>query len=182
MTKTITLLIFIFIFPAGIYFLNGCARPCERACFFIKGVKFYSLDNAGPAPKEITDGEVYAKALLLKLSIYDSVKPNYCIRTAPFLNAAYAIYKKCEPERTYSKTDSFTITSNRDFDLKHPAGADLKDIFYFSDSTITSTKHDYEFYLLKEPEAENEHVFTLRFSLSDSTYTTQTTSIKLLKQ
>ena len=175
--------IFAFLLPLAGYLLGSCSRPCEHQCHYVTSAQLKVLDNAGRLPSDVINSSVIAKALVLRLDLTDTTRPEYCTwKNNPFENIAYAMVAHCEYDRTFFKTDSIKIVSSTDFDPDHPAGANLRDIFYFPDTTIASIAPTADFYLTKEPLDEAVHTFTISFRLDTTDFSVSSQPVKLLRQ
>lgn len=184
MKKLILFYLFAVGLPASTLWAPGCGRPCEEQCHLIRNLKLESLDNSGPVPPEMLHQQVLAKALILRLSVQDSLRPELCASgLGLFTVPAFAARAYCPVERTRHLTRLWTISSDENFDAAHPAGSSLNDLFYLRDSAVSSANGTYEFYLLQEPAAESVHRFQLTlFFPGYDTLTTITGHFKLLKK
>lgn len=183
MTRKILLLTLgiIFIPSFMLLFLNGCCGNYDTKCVYVNGLSLKAFDNADSTAKEPVNHEVVAKALMLSLEVQDSTVICYNKATNGFVTTAHAL--SCSEEfRNGATIRGYQLYSNNDFDISHPAGTDLFDLFYLDNKDNIASGGTFNYYCLAVPEDTGTHVFTAVLNLSSgATFTAQTQPIKLLK-
>lgn len=108
--------------------LYSCNEDKTNKCKVVESITLSVIDNGGLNQKSVQNNIVYAKALLIRANVKQSV--NICLKSevSPFVNAAYASYKKNDYKRSFYLTSTH-VYADHDFDSKHPAGSDIKDLF-----------------------------------------------------
>lgn len=184
MTRKILFLTFSILFVPSLMllFLNGCCGNYDTTCIYVNGLSLKAFDNADSTAHEPVKNEVMAKALLLRLEVMDSTVICYNRPVNSFVNTAYALSCKEAEFRNNATIRSYRLYSNKDFDISHPAGTDLFDLFYLDNKDKILNGGTFNYYCLAVPEDTGTHVFTAALTLSTGvTFTAQTQPIKLLK-
>lgn len=142
---------------------------------------FDNGDSIAHAP-DITG--IHAKALMLKYRTYDSGW--YCMKRWQLLstNTAYA-FTRARKFKPMVKIDSIHLVSDNDFDLAHPKGTNLFNLFAIPEPTPIVSRYEnndlHHLYLMHAPSDTGTHVFTVRIFLSDGTsITASSIPVKLL--
>jgi hypothetical protein len=155
-----------------------CSIDESRKCSLIKKINIIAVDNGGLDERPIINNTVYAKALILRVNIEESV--SVCKNRTNWLpiNTATAMCKKEYIEQRF-QLKSTKIISDKVFDAAHPSGSDLKGLF--------TIKGD-SYYLMHSPDdTSSSYVFTLekvyrnRGALNDTVFSASTTPLKLKK-
>lgn len=179
--KKLPLLLLVLLLSVNTIFflLNGCCPDRGEHCGFYYQASIVAWNNADSTPS-IATMPVPAKALYLDVQLVDT---SYLCST-PMLpvNTAYAF--KCSPFVKYEQIDSFSLTSNHDFDATHPAGTDLADVFKYDTGKDYSTRISIprKLYLMHSPTDTGTHVFTIHLFAADPTknLSASTLPVKLL--
>jgi len=168
--------------------LNSCHSCGPSLCGYYTAPVLLPMDNADSVMRMPSGDGVLAKAFLLVLTLEDTTYK--CVKAPAHLpvNAAYA---ECIKSSRLIPIDSIVLTSDRDFDAWHPAGANLKDLFHIPDSVKTYSgyrKSEYvhlgrnNLFLLHPPSDTGTHTFTIKLFAHDSTKNLTATAapVKLL--
>lgn len=139
-------------------FQSCCSSRPGDMCKTISGIRLSVLDNADSIAHD-PNGPIPAKATLLKLHLDDSM--SYCMRPRQIglVTTSYAMM--CKEYGLSGQIDSFTITSNHDFDSALPAGANLKSLFYIQNENNLLNGGDFNCYLRSSPSDTGTHVFSV---------------------
>lgn len=153
--------------------LAGLQSCCSRRydsdmCSVIAGMHITILDNAD-STMHASSGTIPAKATVLALNITDSLTS--CVYNRPkqysLVPAAYAM---CKYEGRYGVLDTFIISSNRNFDPAHPAGSNLKDLFYIQDEVRLPASGNFNCYLRNVPADTGTHTFSVHMVMHYEDY------------
>lgn len=160
--------------------LNGCSsHRCQPRCGYYTKASLIPMDNADSIARPANSSGVLAKAFYLALTLWDT--SYYCARKpAPFpLSSAYA---ECFAYETLETPDSVVLTSDKDFDAMHPAGANLKTLFMINDSVLRYNLHVgiNNLYLLQPPVDTGTHAFTIKLYTGRKNLTATSLPVKLL--
>jgi hypothetical protein len=168
-------------------FLNGCSKTCDQdgSCIYTNYLSAAMLDNGDSIPHEVINGTLYAKALELNIEVRDSAaKSNLCYHqiSNSFITPAAAILKKCNDNIYKDYLDSFSISSDHDFDAMHPANTDLKELFYTSSKITDGHAALYTYYMRAAPADTGTHIFTIRMAFTNGkVLSVDLSPVKLLK-
>jgi hypothetical protein len=153
----------------------------KKSCgYYYTGI-LTTWNNADSTAKAPDASGVLAKALLLKLTLDDSIYTCYAPCLMLPINTAYAFSCRAIPKM--EKIDSFSILSDHDFDTAHPAGKELKDLFkYYSTDKNGEFDQYHAFYLSYNPTDTGTHTFTIKLYAANSSRNLSITAlpVKLL--
>ncbi len=169
--KKKTILLFALLPLINILFVRmSCGR--KPNCFKPMRITVTPIDNADSIEHAPYSKGVIAKAFILEYAF--SIESYYCSRNSFGFNNAYA---QTSTSKTF-KVDSIHLASDHDFDAQHPAGTDLKDLFFKSTPYTWSGR----FSLLHAPSDTGTHVFTIKAYTTDSIgiFTASSIPVKLL--
>lgn len=164
MRKKLSALGLLFTVIIGLQLSNTGCCPDESICLTVDTTNLTILDNSHDIPKTPQNETVPAKALLLRLTLEN--KGSMCYKPPAFslINSAYA--RSCRPkEKIQDSITDISITSNQPYNINHPAGAELNELFVKpSISEFNTTDDSTYFDMLAKTGSDNEgpHIFTVR--------------------
>ena len=171
-----------------IYILMSCfpfGKCPDIICADITSFSVNNIDNTGEFPILQQNTKIPAKAYAVKLNF--STKEEVCLNTEynSWLSSNNVYALSCESPHLINPIEKISIYSTKDFDINHPAGIELNDLFiniendYFLESEIINNL-DIFFYLDNIPEIEQEAKFIVNIELADGIMHTDTTETVIL--
>lgn len=167
----------------GLFLMGGCFSSGEGYCAFYNKGTLTAYDNGDTAVRTIGINGISAKAMILQLELEDTIF--LCYRPFAYAgNAAYAFRRSLRAD-TYTQIDSVQITSNRDFDATHPAGANLIGLFTSIELNAGNRAlpgNSARYFLMHSPADTGTHTFTLHTFTSNPAHNISISSapVKLL--
>lgn len=162
--------------------LDSCDSSTKTVCncHFFKSMTLSPMNNADSLPRKVGSEGVRARAFMLALTVADSIYVCNARKRLLPRNTALAIFG----DYCFSMGPvKITVTSDKDFDYAHPAGADLIDLFNPGARDVSALHSGTNnLYLLQSPAAEGEYRFMVTVSYSDPSRnaTVITEPVKLL--
>lgn len=151
-----------------------------------------NIDNSGPTPIVTTNDTISENAYGIRVSLSTTYTQNTCVQPFVFVSNSYAL--ACKQDYLLSnKIELFKIFTLNDYDLQHPAGSEVTDLFnglsneygpFINinykinelNSSLSSLPEYFDIFLITPPTEGQIHVFRVEMQLYSSLSQTLSTN------
>ncbi len=166
-------------------FLSGCCgcgtgskqryNPDDVTCIVLNDTRILAYNNEDSTERAIYDDEpVYGDALILRVSLKKSTQLCYKKpETNILFPSAYATtckYIDVGPVKYIDSIVHYYISTDKAYDDRNPAGADINEFFLMPDAAELNTESVVDIIGIKRPAKSGKYVFTVNIQLADGSY------------